>query len=72
EAPPVDGAPAPAEPAAEAPAPRRRRKAAEPAIATPVAETLTEDEPVAEPAAEGEGDGNESPRRGWWQRTFGA
>ena len=57
-----------AEPEAEAPAkPKRsRKKAAEPA-AEPVAAN------GAEPAeADTEADGEGGPRRGWWQRTFGA
>jgi len=69
-----------AEQAAEAPAPkpRRTRKKAEPA-AEPVAEAVAE--PVAEAApandATGEAPAEEqaedgTPRRGWWQRTFGA
>ncbi len=78
-----DGLPAPErdEPeavAAEAPAkPKRtRRKKADVA---PVAEAPTPAEPeadaIAEPDAEAEAapaDGEATPRRGWWQRTFGA
>jgi len=63
----VEAAPV-AEPEAEAPAkPKRsRKKAAEPA-AEPVAAN------GAEPAeADTEADGEGGPRRGWWQRTFGA
>jgi len=63
----VEAAPV-AEPEAEAPAkPKRsRKKAAEPA-AEPVAAN------GAEPAeADAEADGEGGPRRGWWQRTFGA
>jgi ribonuclease E len=71
-----------AEPAAEteaAPAkPKRTRKKAaaaaeaeapsvsEPAAAAPAPET------AEEAASEGEGGAGDSPRRGWWQRTFGA
>lgn len=78
---------APAEPAAEAPKPKRtRRKKAEPAPAeaAPEAEALAEADaaPVPGPTAQaesaeqneapGEGEENAQPRRGWWQRTFGA
>ncbi|WP_342251277.1 Rne/Rng family ribonuclease [Sphingomonas sp. OTU376] len=75
-----------AEPVAEeAPAkPKRTRKKkvetveAEPAPAveaTPVAEQAAPAESVAEADAEAEGEGegeDGTPRRGWWQRTFGA
>ncbi|GGE93819.1 hypothetical protein GCM10011404_28560 [Sphingomonas prati] len=76
----VEATEAPA-PAAEAPAPTRaprtRKPAAAAAVTAPVA-TTTEPAPTAEP---GEADAPEpaspenqegSPRRGWWQRTFGA
>ncbi|EZP73468.1 Ribonuclease E [Sphingomonas paucimobilis] len=87
EAEAAPAAPAPAEAEAEAPAkPKRtrRKKAevaaeAEPAAAeaAPVAEPVSAD--VAEPAAMENAEGGEvqteedgaSPRRGWWQRTFG-
>ncbi len=64
-----------AEPApAEAPKPRRGRRKA--TAAAPAAEgASTAELAVAEaPAGEGdaEGDASASPRRGWWQRTFGA
>ncbi|WHU01915.1 Rne/Rng family ribonuclease [Sphingomonas sp. NIBR02145] len=88
EAAPVVEAPAEvvAEPVAEeAPAkPKRTRKKkvetveAEPAPAveaTPVAEQAAPAESVAEADAEAEGEGegeDGTPRRGWWQRTFGA
>ena len=85
EAAPEPVAPEPvAELADEAPAPkpRRSRKKAEPA-AEPVAETAAEAAPepavqaASEPAAADGGAGEEqaedgTPRRGWWQRTFGA
>jgi len=65
-------APAPAEPAPEAandagPKPRRRRstRAAAPAEAEAVSG------PRPEPETE-DADSDGSPRRGWWQRTFGA
>ena len=59
------------EPVAEKPKRTRRKK-----VEAPVAEP----EPAPEPAlANGEkepvaadGDDGETPRRGWWQRTFGA
>ncbi|PZU10260.1 MAG: ribonuclease E/G [Sphingomonas sp.] len=76
EAAPEAPAPEPVVEAAPAPkAPRRRRTAA--AAAAPVAEVSAE--PAAEPAAtaepvaaEAETENGEAPRRGWWQRTFGA
>ncbi len=73
-----------AEPVAEeAPAkPKRTRKKkveaveADPAPAVeaaPVAEEAAPAEPAAEGEGEGEGEGEDgTPRRGWWQRTFGA
>ena len=71
-----------AEPAPEPAKPRRGRKKAEPA-AEPVAEpapepaaeaATTEPEAAtpAEPAPAAEGEDTGTPRRGWWQRTFGA
>ncbi|WP_343525805.1 ribonuclease E/G [Sphingomonas sp.] len=61
---------------AEAPAkPKRTRKKAAPKVAAePVAEeAVAEVEPVAEAAVEADSDTTtEAPRRGWWQRTFGA
>ncbi|WP_322964316.1 Rne/Rng family ribonuclease [Sphingomonas fuzhouensis] len=62
---------------AEAPAkPKRVRKKAAPKVAAePVAEEApaAEPTPAAEPAeAEAETTTGETPRRGWWQRTFGA
>lgn len=80
EAPVAEAEPAPAE---EAPKPKRRSraKAATTTEAAPVAQDLApapaEAAPVAPEApaddavAEGEAEGGE-PRRGWWQRTFGA
>jgi len=72
EAPPADTeAPAPPaadEPPAPPPRPRRRRAAAE-APAAPRAEP----QPAEADAGEGDGEGGDGgPRRGWWQRTFGA
>ncbi|MBB3471750.1 ribonuclease E [Sphingomonas sp. BK345] len=78
-----DGLPAPerdepeaVEPEAPAKPKRTRRKKAD---AAPVAEAPTAAEPeaeaTAEPDAEAEAapaDGEATPRRGWWQRTFGA
>ncbi len=80
EAPAVEAVPA-AEAAAEpAKKPRRpRRKAADaeaPAVeAAPAAEIAapaTDAPAPADDAATGGGDEGDSPRRGWWQRTFGA
>nr|WP_232307077.1 ribonuclease E/G [Sphingomonas sp. Y57] len=75
---PVEAAPAEpeAEPAAEAAPKRRTRSRAKAAAAAP-AETVEAVAETAEPAAEAasaeeaEEEGG-SPRRGWWQRTFGA
>ena len=68
---PVAEAPSPSE---AVPAPTRRRRSAK-AVAPIAPEPVTADggEPVAEVETEGadEGEGG-SPRRGWWQRTFGA
>ena len=68
-----------AEPAPEAPAkPRRSRKKAEPApepVAEPEAEPAAiepEATAPAEPAAAAQDEDQTTPRRGWWQRTFGA
>ncbi|KQY70672.1 Rne/Rng family ribonuclease [Sphingomonas sp. Root720] len=79
---PAEAAPAEvaAEPAAEAAPKRRTRSRAKAAAAEPVetveamaeaAESAAEAEP-AEADAGGEDDDGSSPRRGWWQRTFGA
>ena len=63
---------------AEAPAkPKRVRKKAAPKVAAePVAEEASaapEPTPAEEPAtADTESATGETPRRGWWQRTFGA
>jgi ribonuclease E len=64
---------------AEAPAkPKRVRKKAAPKVATePVIEEAPAAEPeAAEPATEAatteDGTSSDTPRRGWWQRTFGA
>ncbi|ARR52846.1 ribonuclease E/G [Rhizorhabdus wittichii DC-6] len=78
EAAPVEAAAAEpeAEPAAEAAPKRRTRSRAKAAAAAP-AETVEAVAEVSEPAGEAasaeeaEEDGG-SPRRGWWQRTFGA
>ena len=58
------------------PKPRRSRKKAEPEAAEPVVGTPAEEEATPAPAEEqaandANGDGDETPRRGWWQRTFG-
>jgi ribonuclease E len=69
----VEEAPAPAPAPTRAP---RARKAAAAAVATPEPAPVAEAEaPVADvPAAEPTSPENQegSPRRGWWQRTFGA
>ncbi|WP_137863735.1 MULTISPECIES: ribonuclease E/G [unclassified Sphingomonas] len=72
----AEAAPAP-EPVAEAPAkPKRTRKKAAAAEAVPA--PAAEPAPVAQDtapveAAEDEAEGEDgTPRRGWWQRTFGA
>lgn len=79
-APAAEAEAAPAEaPAPEAAAPaekpkRTRRKKAD-AVASEAApaETVSAEAPVAEEAAaEAEAGDTASPRRGWWQRTFGA
>lgn len=61
---------------AEAPAkPKRVRKKAAPKVAAePVAEEAPAAEPESAPAEEAteESASTEAPRRGWWQRTFGA
>ncbi|MDY0957956.1 ribonuclease E/G [Sphingomonas sp. CFBP8993] len=64
---------------AEAPAkPKRVRKKAAPKVAAePVAEEAPAAEPEApepapEPATSEDGTSTDTPRRGWWQRTFGA
>ncbi|WP_125655082.1 Rne/Rng family ribonuclease [Sphingomonas sp. 2R-10] len=77
---PVVAEPAPAEAEAE-PAPKKRRaprrKAAEaaPVEEAPVAEPAVAEPEAAEPADDNAGDATDgetpSPRRGWWQRTFG-
>ena len=70
EAPPVAEAEAPAKPK------RVRKKAAPKVAAEPVAEEASaapEPTPAEEPAtADTESATGETPRRGWWQRTFGA
>ena len=88
EAPVVEAAPAPAPAEAEAPAkPKRTRRkksdsadaeapAAEAAPEVPVAAEAAPElvsEPASEPAAAAtEAEAPSEPRRGWWQRTFGA
>jgi len=71
---PIAEAPAEAEPAPGAKAPRRRRAAAAPAAAAP--EVTAAPEPTEADATPEAGAGEDSaaggPRRGWWQRTFGA
>ncbi|WP_343520895.1 Rne/Rng family ribonuclease, partial [Sphingomonas sp.] len=73
EAPVAEAAP---EPEAEAPAKPKRRSRAKPA-AEPVAQDLepaaNAEAAAAAAEADPEGDaGDGTPRRGWWQRTFGA
>ncbi|WP_454886549.1 Rne/Rng family ribonuclease [Sphingomonas oryzagri] len=81
EAPVVEAAPeAPvAEEAPAKPKARRTRKKAEPAAVEPVVGTPAEEEAAPAPAeaqdagdADGEAGSDDAPRRGWWQRTFGA
>jgi len=71
---PTAEAPAAEAPAEEAPAkPKRTRKKAAAAAAEPEATAIGEASPEpAAKAAEGEEPRDGSPRRGWWQRTFGA
>ena len=78
EAPAAEAAPVAEEAAPvaeEAPAPkaRRSRKKAEPAAEAPM-EALAEpaSEPATEAASADEEEADGTPRRGWWQRTFGA
>ena len=72
-----EAAPAPVETAEEAPAKpkrtRRKKADAETVVETPVETAPQSDvEPEAQPAtAAAEADASASPRRGWWQRTFG-
>ncbi|WP_241490672.1 Rne/Rng family ribonuclease [Sphingomonas sanguinis] len=68
-----EAAPA-AEAEAEAPAkPKRvRKKPAPKAAAEPVAEEAPAAEPAPAEEATEESTSTETPRRGWWQRTFGA
>ncbi len=76
-APVDDGLPAPEAAAEPAPKPKRapRRKKADAAVEQPVAaEPEADAAPAQEPAAEAAAPAAESgdtPRRGWWQRTFG-
>jgi ribonuclease E len=62
--------------AAPAPAPARRRRPTKAAAVAAAAAAETAPEPIAaDGMAAGEDDGldaNGEPRRGWWQRTFGA
>ncbi|WP_179509394.1 Rne/Rng family ribonuclease [Sphingomonas melonis] len=84
-APEAPEAPAEAPVAEEKPKRRRTRKAATadaapaetveaPAPTAPTAEPATDDAEPTPPdaAADAAPDGGETPRRGWWQRTFGA
>jgi ribonuclease E len=72
----VAAVPAAEVPAETAPAPTRRRRPTKAAAAAePVPEPVTANgaEPAAEVMTEAAGeDESGSPRRGWWQRTFGA
>ncbi|MDO6413621.1 ribonuclease E/G [Sphingomonas sp. BIUV-7] len=71
---PVADAPVADEPVVEAPAkaPRRRRAAAATAVVEPIAEPEAVVEAEAEPSADTTDAAEGGPRRGWWQRTFGA
>ncbi|MCJ2177646.1 Rne/Rng family ribonuclease [Novosphingobium album (ex Hu et al. 2023)] len=63
---------APAEPAAEVAQPAPEAPAAETAEAPEAANDANGNgEASAESAPENDGEGDETPRRGWWQRTFG-
>ena len=65
---------APAEPAKAPAKPRARRKPKTVEASAEARETLVAEAADATPPAEAESeaDGGETPRRGWWQRTFGA
>ena len=73
-APVNDGLPAP-DTAEEEPAPKpkrtRRKKAAEPVADEPAAAPAEEEAPAEAEAEPEAGAENATPRRGWWQRTFG-
>ena len=73
EAAPVEAPVAEVEAPVEKPKRTRRKKADAVASEAAPAETVSAEAPVAEEAA-GEGETGEpaAPRRGWWQRTFGA
>jgi ribonuclease E len=68
---PVEAAPEP-EAALEAPARKPRAPAKGKAARAPAAEAPAAETPAAEPAPEAEAEADGPPRRGWWQRTFGA
>ncbi|MGN6818697.1 MAG: Rne/Rng family ribonuclease [Sphingomonas sp.] len=83
----AEAEPAAVEAAEPAPKPKRSRKKAAPAeaeapIPSPAAANDADETPVAadadgaapadEAAGDGDNEGDGSPRRGWWQRTFGA
>ncbi|MGV3510593.1 MAG: Rne/Rng family ribonuclease [Novosphingobium sp.] len=73
EAAPVEAPAAAAEAPVEKPKRTRRKKADAVASEAAPAETVSAEAPVAEEAAtEAEAGENAAPRRGWWQRTFGA
>ena len=73
EASPAEAPAAAAEAPAEKPKRTRRKKADAVASEAAPAETVSAEAPVAEEAAsEAEAGETAAPRRGWWQRTFGA
>ena len=78
EAMPVEAVPVEAVPAeaTSADAPKRRgrtrKPAAETTVAAPVVEEPVEAAPPANDAETDDGEADGAPRRGWWQRTFGA
>ena len=73
EASPTEAPAAAAEAPAEKPKRTRRKKADAVASEAAPAETVSAEAPVAEEAAsEAEAGETAAPRRGWWQRTFGA
>ena len=73
EAAPAEAPAAEAEVPAEKPKRTRRKKADAVASEAAPAETVSAEAPVAEDAAsEAEAGEQSAPRRGWWQRTFGA
>jgi ribonuclease E len=77
EAPAAEAEPAPAAPVAEDEKPAkpkrtRRKKVAEAEAPAPEAANDRDSAAASEPAEAGEAGEDGEPRRGWWQRTFGA